>query len=312
MENLILSLNVVLPLAITMIVGYLLKEKKMLNEKTISEMNSLTFKLFLPTLLFYNVYTTKLDKAINLKLISFSVIGTIIIFIVAWIAIINLEKENKNRGTMIQCVFRSNFVIFGMSVSEALFGDIGKGVTSMVVGVVVPLFNVLAVICLEAFNGSKIEIKKIIQNIFSNNLIKGALLAMVLVYFKITIPYPIEKTISDIAKVGTPLAIMMLGASFNIQDSKKYTKQIRIITLSKLIIVPLIMIPLGLYFGFRDAEIICLVALFCSPTAVNSFTMAKEMNSNYDLTSQIIVYTSMFSVITVFLWILIIKSLNFI
>ena len=123
MENLILSINVVLPLFLTMALGYVLKCLKMFDDNTLKVMNSIAFKVFLPLLLFYNIYKTDLNGAINLKLMFFALLSVTITFLILCIFIPFIEKDNKKRGVLIQGIFRSNFVIFGLPVASSLFGD---------------------------------------------------------------------------------------------------------------------------------------------------------------------------------------------
>ncbi|EQG58731.1 putative malate transporter domain protein [Clostridioides difficile DA00149] len=52
--------------------------------------------------------------------------------------------------------------------------------------------------------------------------------------------------------------------------------------------------------------------MLSAPTAVSSFTMAQQMDSDSELAGQIVVFTSGFSIITVFLIIFILKQNNLI
>lgn len=312
MENLILSFNVVLPIFLILSLGYIIKKLKMFDETTVKTMNTVNFKVFLPTLLFYNVYQTDLGTVLNPKLLSFAGISVIIIFGVLCVLIPIVEKDNSRRGVLVQAVFRSNFVIFGIPVTQALFGQDATGVASMLIAVVVPLFNFLSVISLEMYRGGKFDIKKIIKGILSNPLIIASVIGLVFVYLGITLPTPIEKTISDISKMATPLAFILLGGSFKFSAFTGYIKQLLIGVLGRLVIVPAIILPIAVYLGFRDVELTCLLAVFASPTAVASYTMAQQMDGDSELAGQIVVFTSGLSVITVFLWIFILKQLAFI
>ncbi|MGL5327887.1 MAG: AEC family transporter [Peptostreptococcaceae bacterium] len=309
MENLILSINVVLPLFLTMSLGYLMKKLNMFDEITLKTMNKITFKVFLPTLLFYNVYKTNREYSLNFKLMGFTTISVLAIFLVLCLVIPLLEKDNKKRGVLIQSIFRSNFVIFGIPVTISLFGESATGTTSMVIAVVVPLFNILSVFALEIFRKGKLDFKKIIKDVIYNPLIIASLTAFILLMLNIKIPIPFEKTISDVSKLATPLALILLGASFKFSKSKSHIKQLIIAVLGKLIIVPLIFIPLAVAFGFRDVELICILVALGSPTAVSSFTMAEQMDADSELAGQIVVFTSGLSVISVFLWIFTLKEL---
>lgn len=312
MENLILSFNIVLPIFLILSLGYILKKLKILDELTTKNMNSVNFKVFLPLLLFYNVYKTDLSVVFNPKLLIFSIISVILVFLLLFIIIPLLEKDNRKRGVIIQGIFRSNFVIFGVPVCEALFGQNATGVASMLIAVVVPLFNFLAVICLEIYRGGNINFKKIIKGIITNPLIIASIIGLFFIYFKIKLPAPIEKTINDISKIATPLAFILLGSSFTFSAFSVYIKQLSITILGKLIIVPGIVLYIAALLGFRNIELTCLLSVFASPTAVSSYTMAEQMDGDSILAGQIVVLTSIISIITVFLWIFILKQFHLI
>lgn len=312
MENLILSFNIVLPIFLILSLGYILKKLKILDELTTKNMNSINFKVFLPLLLFYNVYKTDLSVVFNPKLLIFSIISVILVFLLLFIIIPLLEKDNRKRGVIIQGIFRSNFVIFGVPVCEALFGQNATGVASMLIAVIVPLFNFLAVICLEIYRGGNINFKKIIKGIITNPLIIASIIGLFFIYFKIKLPTPIEKTINDISKIATPLAFILLGSSFTFSAFSLYIKQLSITILGKLIIVPGIVLYIAALLGFRNIELTCLLSVFASPTAVSSYTMAEQMDGDSILAGQIVVLTSIISIITVFLWIFILKQFNLI
>lgn len=308
MENLILSLNVVLPLFITISLGYFLKYLNMFDNNTLDTMNNITFKSFLPVLLFYNIYKTDLHDTFNLKLIIFSVTCVIVLYLILYLLVPLIEKDNKKRGALLQGLFRSNFVIFGLPITESLFGSEKVGVAALLIAVIVPLFNMLSVLALETFRGGKLNFKKIFIGIIKNPLIIASCLGVLTLLLKIKIPTAIEKTISDVSKIATPLSLILLGASFKFDNIKKYLKQTTIAVIGKTILIPCIILPICIMFGYRDVELSTLMIIFAAPTAISSFTMAKQMDSDSDLAGQIVVFTSAFCVITVFMWIFILKQ----
>lgn len=309
MKNLILSFNVVAPLCLVMALGYFLKYIKILDKSSVKVMNNTTFKVFLPTLLFYNIYTTDLGSVFDPKLMIFATMSIIILFGVLFLFIPIIEKDNSKRGVMIQGIFRSNFVLFGIPVATSLVGEGKVGTTALLIGVIVPLFNFLAVVCLETFRGGSINIKKIIRGIVTNPLIIGAFLGLLLLILNIKLPLFIVSTIKDISKMATPLSLTLLGASFSFSNIKKYLRETIIVVIGKLIITPLIFILISYYCGFRGVSLLSLMIMFASPTAISSFQMAIQMDGDSDLASQIVVFTSAFSIVTVFCWIFILKEL---
>lgn len=308
MENLILSLNVVLPLFITMSLGYFLKYLNMFNNNTLDTMNNITFKSFLPMLLFYNIYKTNLQGVFNLKLMIFSATCVIALYLILYLIVPLIEKDNKKRGALLQGLFRSNFVIFGIPITESLFGSEKVGVAALLIAVIVPLFNILSVIALETFRGGKPDFRKISIGIIKNPLIIASCLGVLTLLLKIKIPTAIEKTISDVSKIATPLSLILLGASFKFDNIKKYLKQTTIAVVGKTILTPCIILPICIMFGYRGVELTTLMIIFAAPTAISSFTMAQQMDSDSDLAGQIVVFTSAFCVVTVFMWIFILKQ----
>lgn len=312
MENLIISINVVLPLFFCMALGYFLKRIKMCDEATLKSINKLCFKVFLPIYLFKSVYSTDLSAAFNGKLILFAVIALLAWFGVLILVVPRIEKENAKRGVMIQGMFRSNFVLFGLPVATSLCGEENIGATSLLIGIVVPIFNILAVVTLEIFRGGKPSVKKMFKGIITNPLIIASALGIVLYFGEIKLPYAVEKTITDLGRVATPLALLALGGEFKFSKVKGDLKQLVISVMGKLVFSPLIMVVIGIMLGFRKEMLVPVLLMFGAPTAVSSYTMAQQMGGDDDLAGEIVVFTTGMSILTIFLWVFTLKQFAFI
>ena len=92
---------------------------KMFDEHSLNVTNNVAFKVFLPCLLFYNIYTTDIGSVFDPKLIMFASLSIIISFTFLLFLIPKIEKDNSKIGVMIQGIFRSNFVLFGIPVATA-------------------------------------------------------------------------------------------------------------------------------------------------------------------------------------------------
>ena len=311
MENLILSFEVVAPLFLLLCVGFLLKRLHMISEKTEKELNNLVFRCFLPLLLFYNVYTTDLSTSFQPHLILYSLLCMLFSCLLFFLFIVLTVKENSKRGVMIQGMFRSNFVLFGLPVTIALFGEAASGVASIVIGFVVPFINILSVIVLEIFRGGKINGKEILRGIVTNPLVIASLLGAILLLTGLKLPYVVEKAVSDLTKTATPLAFVVLGSSFHFSDTKKYIRLLSTGVIGKLIVYPAMAVGVAILLGFRNEQLAVILAMSASPTAVSSYTMAQQMDGDGPLAGQLVVFTTLFSILTVFLWIFGLKQGGF-
>lgn len=310
MENLILSFNVVLPLFLSIALGYALRCMHMLEETTQKSVNKLCFKVFLPIYVFNNIYTTDMAVAFNPGLVALAVLGVLGIFAFLMFWIPRIEKDNAKRGVMVQAIFRSNFVLFGLPVAVALCGEVNIGPTSLLIGFVVPIFNILAVICLEIFRGGKPDIKKILKGIAVNPLIIASVLGIAMNLMGVPLPAAVKKSITDLGRIATPLSLVTLGAGFQFSRIQGYARQLVICIAGKLLVSPLLMITLAAILGMRDEMLVPVLALFGSPAAVSSYTMAEQMDGDGVLAASLVVLTTAFSIVSMFLFIFGLKQLG--
>lgn len=312
MNKLYLAVSVVFPLFCMMALGYFLKAIGIFNDLFLKQLNGLCFRVFLPLVLFINIYQSDFFELFSARLILFAVILVVVSFISLMIIIPKIEPENNNRGVMIQGIFRSNYILFGVPIAQTLYGNEHTGTTAILIAFIIPLFNLLSVVALSIYSKQKQSRKQVLAEVIHNPLIIGSVVAFFFVLTGIRLPILIEHTIADISKVATPLALIVLGGSFQLKSIGAYKKQLSISVLGKLILLPGIFIPIAILFGFRKIELAALMAIFASPTAVSTFTMAQNAKANYKLSGQIVVLDSMLSVVSIFLWIVVLKYFNLI
>ena len=312
MDNLILSFNVVLPIFLCILLGYFLRRIRMVDTPSLNVMNKLCFKVFLPIYLFNNIATTNLAAAFNGKLLATAYLGVTAQFILLMLLIPRLEKENSRRGVLIQAMFRSNFALFGLPLALSLCGTEKVGPTSILVGFTVPLFNILAVVSLESFRGGKPSIKKMAKGIATNPLIIASLLGIAFNLLDFTLPGAVQKSINDLGGVATPLSLVALGGSFTVSKVKEYKKQLTIGVLGRLVFSPLLMVFAGILLGFRNELLIPLLIMSGAPTAVSSFPMAQQMDGDGELAAGLVVFTSALAILSMFLWIFVLKQIGMI
>ena len=310
MESLKLSFEAVMPIFILMALGYVIKKTKLADKKSINVINKVIFNIFLPVLLFYNIYNTKTAEIFDVKLIIFTVIAVLVIFVLGYFAVLLLTKDNRKRGVMWQGFFRANYAILGIPLVEYICRGNSKGLASLMVAVVIPVFNILAVIALEKFrgDGGKQSVLKLLKGIVTNPLIVGSVLGIIAFVLKIKLPFVVEKAVKDVSSVATPLSIVVLGAVFEFSDIKGCLRENVIVVLARLVIVPLVVIPVAVWCGFTGEALACILVIFGAPVAVSSFAMAQQMDGDETLAVQVIATSSAFCLLTLFLWIF---ALNF-
>ena len=310
MESLLLSFRAVAPIFLLMLLGYLLRCTKVATKDHFNAINRLIFKVFLPILLFYNIYKTDLQMVFDLKLILFVVVSVLAVYGIGYGLVFLLTKPNNKRSVMLQGFFRSNFAILGIPLVDYLCGDAAGGLASLMVAIVVPLFNVLAVITFERFRGGKVKPGALVKGIVTNPLIIGCALGALFLLAGIPLPQFLESAVDDAASIASPLAIVALGASFNFSAIKGSLKELTVTVLTRLVIVPALAVAAAVALGFRGEALICLMVAFGAPAAVSSFSMAQQMGGDEDLAAQVVVFSSALCLLTLFGWIFLLSSLG--
>ena len=305
-----ISANAVLPMCLVMALGYGTRRLGWIRREEFSAINNIAFRLFLPCLLYYTVYCSDLSGSFDPLLMAYAVGGVLLTFGLSLGYTLLTEKLPERRGVMIQGMFRSNYVIMGIPVATALLGADQLGTVSILIAVVVPLFNMLSVVVLEVFRGQKPKPLHILVQIAKNPLVIGSVLGILTLAAGIRLPHILEQTIQNISAIASPLQLFLLGAFFQFSGLKTYRRELVTVSAAKLIVAPGLFLGLGALLGFRGVAFVSLIGVFASPTAVNSFTMAQQMGGDAELAGDIVVTTSAVSILTMFLWIFLFKSLG--
>lgn len=306
-QNFMISVQAVLPLFFMMMLGVLVRRFQWLNESELARLNSVVFKLLFPFAVFSSIYHTDLSSSFYPKLILYCVAAVLITFLVSLFLVPRFEKNNKSRGAIIQAIYRSNFVLLGLPLVSNIYPNADLGMTAIVIAVLIPVFNVLAVATLETFRGGVVKPKRILLGILTNPLILGTIAGILA--SPISLPTVLDNTVSQLASAAIPIALILLGASFQSDRSPSMKRNLVICVLSRLVIVPGIFLTIAALLGFRGIGFITLLGVFATPCAISSYTMAVEMESDGDLAGAVVIYSSMFSCLTLFLWTFLFKQL---
>ena len=311
LSNFFVALGGVVPLFCLMAVGVFVKRSRLLAEEELLHVNRMVFRVFFFFMMFYNIYISDPGTAFQPLLMLFGAGGVLLTALVFTGVVCRIEPDNARRGPMIQAVFRGNYVLMGIPLVSNIFGDAAIAVPTMMIAVIVPLYNVLGVLVLETFRGGRFDLLPILRSVLMNPMILGAIAGALCRLVQLPIPAPVLKPATQIAAATTPVALIILGASFHGGSYQSHLRQLVFSVASRLIIVPGIVLPLAVMLGFRGVELVTLIAVFATPCAVAGFAMAQQMQADAELAGNCVVYSSALSCFTIFGWVFLLKTLAF-
>lgn len=331
-EIFMFSFNAVMPILLMMMLGYFLKAVHFADEAFFKKANTLVFKVFLPVLLFINVYDIESLSAVNWSAVVYTLLIVLVLCSLGLVLTKLLFKTRSKIGPLCQCSFRSNYAIIGIPLAETLGGSAGVGFACVLSAAAIPLFNILAVIILSHYSEENhtASVKATIKKTATNPLIIGVLLGVLVLFIRSLLPLkadgeiifsiardmpPFYSALKTIAKGTTPLALLVLGARFDFSRVSSLLGEITFGTLMRLVVAPALGIGTGILLSentnllsLTAVEYPALISLFASPIAVSSAVMVGEIGGDEQLAGQLVVWTSVFSMFTMFATIFIMKS----
>lgn len=316
MENFIYSVNVTLPIFLVMVIGYALKQIGMLNDNFVTVANKFNFKVTLPFMLFRDISSVDIKAVFDLKYVLFCALVSTACFWLIWGGTKLFLKEKSMRGAFVQASFRSSAAVMGLAFIENIYGTSAMGPLMIVSAV--PLYNIFSVIVLtfegaHAGNEKRSEkIKEACINIAKNPIILGILFGLIVGLLGIDFPMIVDKTVKSVAQMATPLALITIGAGFEGRKALAKMKPTIAAALIKLVIQPLVFLPVAAWMGFSGEKMIAILIMLAAPTTPSCYIMAKNMDNDGVLTASVIVTTTLLAAFTLTGWIFLLKTVGLI
>ena len=122
LESFMVAFNAVGPFLILLWIGFAAVRLKLTDRPFMDRLNALNYRLFFPFLMFNNVYSAKPENMPSVKLMLTGSLSVILLVVLLVIIVPKIVKENPRRGVVIQGIFRSNFIIYGIPLTTYVFG----------------------------------------------------------------------------------------------------------------------------------------------------------------------------------------------
>lgn len=330
LEILLFTINSIMPIIGLIVLGYMLKRVGFFSKEFLKYGNKTVFYVCLPVLLFKNIADIDDLTIIRMDVVAFTIGVIVILTFMGWAAAL-FVPESRQKGVIHQCIFRSNFALIGVPLSELLGGGNGVRTAAILSLFTIPIFNVLGVIVLSIYKDGnvKVDARKIVRDVYHNPLIRGVLLGLVVAVLKFWLHDTefyryigrisfVGTGVSYIARSATPLALLVLGGQFDFERIAGYKKQLIMGVTGRNIVAPLIGIGIAAVLTktgvtqFGPDVFAALIALFGTPVAVASAIMAEAMDNDGALAGQLVVWTSLVSMVTLFIDIFVVRALGLI
>lgn len=286
----------VLIIFMLMAVGFVLTKAGKLTDDGVKQMTEILLVIVTPCVLI-NAYQKDWDKELVSNLISavlFSFVS-LVVSILLCTAVFRKESSLKYRVSIFASVY-SNCGFMAIPLLSAALGDMGVFYGSAYLAIFTILYWTHGI---AMYAGSLNEISA--RKIITNPGIIGTVTAVLLFAFQIKLPYAVGQTVSYLASLNTPLAMIIMGtylAKVNIREALK-NKSIYVVTALRLIVIPLITILFIKVVNIDDTVTKTILISSSCPTAAATALLASKYNLDAKYATEIVAVTTLLSIVTI-------------
>lgn len=297
-----MGFNIVSPVFFVLLLGYFAKKRGYIDNNFVDKGTWIVFYLALPFKLFYDIKNARI-VSLHPKYVAYILLGVIfVIFISIIIAKALRIKDKKKLSAFVHCAYRSNFVYVGFPILDIIY----NGAPSMehmivIIAFGLTLYNISAIILLTYYSEAEdksISFIDILIKILKNPMIAGVVVGAIFNFLQLPVYQGVDKAIEMVAKISTPMSLILIGASLNFESSKSDFKLMFISAFIKTVIAPALLIPIGVKLGFTNMELGIAYVFWATPCAANCFIFTKQMKSDYEFASKVITLSFIMSIIT--------------
>lgn len=322
MQSFVFALNATIPVFLVIALGWFLNRIGLFNPGFTKAADQYVFKCALPVSLFLSISGMDLYTDFHPAFCLFCFAVTTVIFGGVWLFSRLVLKDKGMIGAFTQAASRSSAAILGIAFAVNIYGD--SGMVPMMIVSAVPFFNIYSVLILTFSpqldetgrlippSGGGGMVKKACLNVLKNPIILGIAAGIPFALLRISLPAMLTSALKTVGGTATPVALLVVGASFSAGEALKKWKPAAWACFIKLFLLPALFLPLVALCGFRGSEMVAILIMVGSPTTVSCYVMAKNMKGDAALTANVIVLATLLSSVSITLWLTLLKAFGLI
>lgn len=283
------------PLFALITMGFILRRTALFSADFWPSAEKLNYFILFPALLISSLANAPLDNPklpyLACAILFILAISSLFVVLIKYLFKISIPKF----GAHIQGIIRFNTYL-GLAIIADLFGSEGIAISAVIMAMLVPSCNVIAVLSLSA--GKKVTLKQLVMPIAKNPLIISCVIGILLNLLPIGLPCGSDQFLKLLAAASLPLGLICIGVALQTATLRKEFKPIMVSTLLRLLAMPILAVLTAHLFSLPALERVLLVIFFAIPTAPTSYILTKQLNGDSQLMAGIITFQTILAVIT--------------
>lgn len=285
-----------LVLLVLLIAGAILGKRGLMREPFLGMLSSFVIRVTTPLLILSSMdktfSTELLHNSLWLILISGCCFAAVILGLEIWSRFSKMEP--RRLGLYQFLILLGNTAFMGYPVIQAIYGDTGVFYASM--------FNIWHNVIMFSYALSLLQRGKKIQwgKLLRNNGMIATLLGFVIFLCPFTLPYVLHRPMEWVGDMTIPLCLLIVGGRMSASPLRELVRPraIWLTSLVRLVLFPLILIPVLLLLGLPEILIVIPVIVFSTPVALTAGALAQEYGGDEEIASRAVVLSNLLSIVT--------------
>ena len=286
------------PVFALILVGSLLKRRNVTTDQFLQVSDRLVYFIFFPALLFWKIGSAPTDLLDQTGLYK-AIIGAVVtIYILSTAFIVLARVQHFKAGSFSQSCYRFNTYI-GVAIVMSAFGEDGIRQFGILIGIIIPIINVLAVSTLTWFSDQKKAARQRIRQTLGALVTNPLILACLggILYGQLINQFPlfIDNTLKLASYVTLPLALLSIGGALTLESLKENLGLSLIAAGFKLLLLPLLGYLFLRWFQVTGLPFKVGMLFFCLPTSTALYVLSSQLDSDTRLASASIALSTILS-----------------
>lgn len=292
-------LEQIIALFLILFFGYFLRSKEVITKKNQQFLFNLLIDYILPFLII-----SAMTVEINTELIENTKILFICWFFVYILFMLSanifkrfIKTDNKQKRTFEFLVIFSNVGYMGLPIIGSIYSETGIFYGSLGM---IPFNIVIWTYGIYLLSSGKKDFSDRLQNIINNGVIAIGI-GFILFITGLKLPGPIFEAVEMIGDMTFPLSMLIIGSSLYGIDISRVILKPKLVFLSflRLLIIPVILLLALNFLPIPEILVGVIVIQAAMPIAANSVIFAARYQGDYQMASEAVFITTLFSIISI-------------
>lgn len=286
----------ILPNFVLIVIGLVLARRFDFGRDFWAGLEKLVYYVLFPALLFRSLALAKIDFAATAWPIAAALAFTLAGFALSLLAGPVFRLDRKLLASASQCGYRFNTYV-GLAIAGSVYGTQGVAIAALLLGVMIPLANVLSVAMLAAHGKHGF-----FYELVTHPLVVSSVLGLAWNALGLPLPGFADQTLNLLAVTALPAGLLAVGAAMRIESGQGPPAAHAWWLTVKLAAVPAIAWMLARWWGITGMEARALMLCAALPTATNAYILAVRMTGDGRAVATQITIGTVLSMVTIPAW----------